>query len=229
MFELIAAAIIASLSMFVPGILLTFALLRKTELQTFEIAALGIAFGLLAPATLTWLESYLIDYINLFSFSLPLFEINALALTIVGAALCYRDGAFADLSKFLKRMMGQHSGEEPQHGRKKTNWWVWAVLATLMLITFLTRMQSIVVAPKFYEFDPYFDMVDSQYILTYGHQLLLDPSAWPIVAAGTNHRIQPIVPYLEAYWYSLVNTLGPALFDFQHFSESSHRGRCTLR
>ena len=46
-----------------------------------------------------------------------------------------------------------------------------------MLLTFLTRMQSIVVAPKFYEFDPYFDMMDSQYILTYGHQLLLDPSS----------------------------------------------------
>ena len=76
-----------------------------------------------------------------------------------------------------------------------------------MLITFYTRLQSIVVAPKFFEFDPYFDMIDAHYILTYGHQLLLDPSAWPVVAAGTNHRIQPIVPYLEAYWYSLVNTL----------------------
>ena len=50
-------------------------------------------------------------------------------------------------------------------------------------------------------------MIDTHYILTYGHQLLLDPSAWPVVAGGTNHRIEPIVPYLEAYWYSLANAI----------------------
>ena len=87
----------------------------------------------------------------------------------------------------------------------KPPWWVWAILLALMLVTFYTRMQSIVIAPKFFEFDPYFDMIDTHYILTYGHQLLLDPSAWPVVAAGTNHRLQPLVPYLEAFWYDLVN------------------------
>ena len=41
-----------------------------------------------------------------------------------------------------------------------------------MMVTFYTRMQSIVIAPKFFEFDPYFDMIDTHYILTYGQQLL---------------------------------------------------------
>jgi hypothetical protein len=49
-------------------------------------------------------------------------------------------------------------------------------------------------------------MIDTSYILTYGQQLLLDPSAWPASPLGTNHRIEPIVPYIEAYWYELSNT-----------------------
>ncbi len=208
MFGLIAAAIIASLSMFVPGMLLAFALLRKTELHTFEIAILGIAFGLIAPAALTWLEAYLMGYVHAFSFSLQLFEANALLLTFIGAAICYKEGALKDLARFLKREESQLIGvPEETHAHKKTRTLVWGILAILMILTFLTRMQSIVTAPKFFEFDPYFDMYDAEYILTYGHQLLLDPSAWPVVAAGTNHRIQPIVPYLEAYWYSLANAL----------------------
>ncbi len=221
MYGLIAAGIIAFLSMFVPGILLAFALLRRTELHSFEIAAIGFTFGLIAPATLTWLESYLVNYIHAFTFSLQLFEANAILLAIIGAALCYRDGIFKDFVKFLKKeeVQVQEAVEgETHHTRKKhVDKMVWIILMALMLITFLTRMQSIVVAPKFYEFDPYFDMIDSQYILTYGHQLLLDPSSWPIVAAGTNHRLQPIVPYLEAYWYSLANVLK---FHYTTFSTS---------
>ncbi len=83
--------------------------------------------------------------------------------------------------------------------------WVWAVLLLLMLITFLTRMQSIGIAPKFFEFDPYYDMISTQYILTYGQQLLYDHAAWPTLTNGTIHRIEPLVPYLEAYWYNIDN------------------------
>jgi hypothetical protein len=209
MYGLIAAGIIAFLSMFVPGILLAFALLRRTELHSFEVIALGFAFGLIAPATLTWLEAYLINYVHAFTFSLQLFEANAVLLTAIGAALCYKDGVFRDFIIFIKEAIEKITSKQtsvtgkPHH----TNKVVWGILMVLMLLTFLTRMQSIVIAPKFYEFDPYFDMIDSEYILTYGHQLLLDPSSWPIIAAGTNHRLQPIVPYLEAYWYSLANAL----------------------
>ncbi len=221
MYGLIAAGIIAFLSLFVPGILLAFALLRKTGLRSFEIAVIGITFGLIAPATLTWLEAYLENYIHLFTFSLPLFEVNALLLTVIGAAICYKDGVFGDFIKFAKKEEAQLqnvAGSEAHHtGKSNTEKIVWGILIVLMLLTFLTRMQSIVIAPKFYEFDPYFDMMDSEYILTYGHQLLLDPSSWPIVAAGTNHRLQPIVPYLEAYWYGLANSLK---FHYTTFSTS---------
>jgi hypothetical protein len=296
MLGFILAAIIAFFSMFIPGLLLALVLLRKTELHIFEIVVIGFIFGLIAPATLTWLEGYLITYIHAFTFSLWLFELNALILTIIGAILCFREGVFNDFSRSLsngiilpkedattagldsvrsrlrkfdsgrqivskhiqeeqdlrakhnseissassltenektqiialhketqeklreeqlkeeRMLLMQHEASRPTENPRtthlpKVSWWVWAVLLVLMLVTFYTRLQSIVVAPKFFEFDPYFDMIDAHYILTYGKQLLLDPSAWPVVAAGTNHRIQPIVPYLEAYWYDLVNAL----------------------
>ncbi len=220
---LVAAILIAFFSMFVPGLLLSFALLRKTELHTFEIIIIGFIFGLIAPATLTWAESYLISYIHAFTFSAALFEINALVLTAIGAVFCYKEGVFKDFAAFLRKLLPSKNGSVPANGAisveraSNAKWWIWAILLALMLITFYTRMQSIVISPTFFEFDPYFDMIDAHYILAYGHQLLLDPSAWPVVAAGTNHRLQPIVPYLEAFWYTLANNLQ---YHHQAFSTS---------
>ncbi len=80
---------------------------------------------------------------------------------------------------------------------------IWFALLAIMILVFASRMLSISNAPTYFEFDPYFDMISTQYILTYGHQLLYDHAAWPSLAAGTFHRIQPLIPYLEGYWYNL--------------------------
>jgi asparagine N-glycosylation enzyme membrane subunit Stt3 len=80
---------------------------------------------------------------------------------------------------------------------------VWIALLAIMIIAFATRMLSIGIAPKYFEFDPYYDMISTQYILTYGFQPLTEHAAWPTLINGTIHRIQPLVPYLEAYWYNL--------------------------
>lgn len=198
-FTTIIAILIAFFTIFIPGMLFALALLRKTELNLFETSVIGFIFGMILPATLTWLEAYLINYINFFSFSLTLFLFNCILLTILGIILCYWQGVFKDFKQdFLTKI----------EGKREPHWWIWALLIVIMLSTFATRMFSIVTAPQYFEFDPYFDMIDTQYILTYGQQLLLDPSAWPVVAAGTNHRIEPLVPYIEAYWYDLSNSLG---------------------
>ncbi len=81
----------------------------------------------------------------------------------------------------------------------------WTLLLLLMLLTFTSRIANIGVAPKFFEFDPYFDMMATQQILTYGYQLFTTHAAWPTLVNGTIQRIQPAVPYLEAYWYQLAN------------------------
>ncbi len=79
----------------------------------------------------------------------------------------------------------------------------WVALIVIMLLVFASRMMSIGQAPRYFEFDPYYDMMSTQFILTYGYQLLYSHSAWPMLANGTIQRIQPIVPYLEAYWYNI--------------------------
>lgn len=203
----IAAIIVAFISLFVPGFLLALALLRKTELHMFEIGVIGFIFGLIGPAVMTWLESYLMNSIHALTFSLPLFEINALVLTIIGLILCLQQGAFKGLlSKEGKP--DHHVSPQGVKYTKKTMTVVWVVLLAIMLVTFVTRIANIYNSPHFFEFDPYFDMIDAKSIVTLGYQFLLDPSAWPTVAIGTNHRVEPIIPYLTAYWYDLANSLG---------------------
>ncbi len=215
---IIETIIVAFLTMFVPGTLLSLALLKNTPLTKFEKLTIGFIFGLIAPATLTWLESYLISYVHAFSFSLGLFEANALVLTLIGLVLCYKYGVLTDIKNFIvEKVSTKKAAPEPAHSGslvKNTPSWVWWLLFFIMVATFASRIANISSAPNFFEFDPYFDMVSTHYILTYGQQLLLDPSAWPTVAAGTNHRMQPLVPYLEAYWYDLANYLGPHLSSF---------------
>ncbi len=109
-----------------------------------------------------------------------------------------------------RRLFEEHEAEEKQligsasQGQKtKDNTIIWLALLVVMILVFATRMLSIGEAPRYFEFDPYYDMMSTQFILTYGYQLLYSHSAWPTLVNGTVQRIQPIVPYLEAYWYNL--------------------------
>ncbi|MGC8652130.1 MAG: hypothetical protein ACP5UH_02675 [Candidatus Micrarchaeia archaeon] len=315
MLGITSAIVIAFLSLFIPGLLFSLALFKDTKLSKFEMVVMGFIFGLIATPTLTWLEGYIDSYIHAFSFSLALFELNAVLLSIVGLLLCYYEGVFtfgfalrrkppmtsepaapskeaqsyrqqlSEIREQLKNvadaqdLIGKHAREEQELEAKQqselsimnltesekaqiavlhskayeelakahaeeerafirnieaerekqayksgrsakqvlvSNWY-WILLLALMLAAFGTRIANIAVSPTYFEFDPYFDMIDAEYIITFGHQLLLDPSAWPVVLNGTNHRIQPLVPYLEAYWYDLANVMK---FHYTTFSTS---------
>lgn len=201
----ILTAIIAFLSIIVPGFFLALALLKKTKLNMFEIAVIGFMFGLIFPPTLTWLEAYLIPYVHAFSFSAGLYEANVVLLTLLGIVLSVQQGALNLLGQGSVKLEVMHTVEEPKQKTGKGMSWVWALLLFLMLFTFATRMMSIGIAPKFFEFDPYFDMQSTEFILSHGYQWLYDHSAWPTAINGTPHRIEPIVPYLEAYWYQIAD------------------------
>ncbi|MCL4372128.1 hypothetical protein M1373_02295 [Candidatus Marsarchaeota archaeon] len=305
--DIILIGIIAFLTLFIPGELFALALLNRTKFGLFEKSVIGFIFGLVATPTAVWIESYFMNYIHFFAFSLALFETNAAVLSLIGIVLCVWQGVFtpSKLGSYVKpsasrrteaateeklvedmkvqakrtlegirselkaydsaraiiekhvqeeklledrhsrelnainlseedkeriarlqhdeheRLMQDHEQEEAILLKKLSTEpeakvvkhtsinWTYVVLALLMIIVFGTRMMSVGITPKFFEFDPYFDMLAAESILTLGYQVYLSPSAWPVVAAGTNMRIQPIVPYLEAYWYDLANTLGP--------------------
>ena len=288
------------ISIFLPGIFLSLALLRKTKMPMFEIVVIGFIFGLIFPPGMTWAEAYLIPYMHFFSYSSSLYNANIVALTIIGIILCFQQGAFAGIvpsADMFKRRSRQdvakveestisdlrknynarirdirrelaalridvsivrkHQNEEESlqrkgelelqaisdsaeksriaelhaererrlveiHEREEAELLnaaranaapkkssgnmtlVWGILLALMLFSFATRIINISSAPTFFEFDPYYDMQATQYILTYGQQLLYDHSAWPTLVSGTIHRLEPLVPYMEAYWYNLV-------------------------
>jgi len=282
--ELILTALIAFASIMVPGFFLALALLKKTKLNMFEISVIGFIFGLVFPPTLTWFESYFINYIHFFSFSAELYIANVVFLTIAGIALSVWQGVIdlsflrgmtsreikstmekdyrgrllelrntismlnSDLTLVKKhereeedlarshaeeakkiagmapeemaRILAMHLGEEKrlmeEHEREermliagtgekkefKVNP-IYLALIFLMVFAFATRMMSIGIVPSFFQFDSYFDMQSTEFILTHGYQWLNDHSAWPTAANGTAHRIEPIVPYLEAYWYEI--------------------------
>jgi asparagine N-glycosylation enzyme membrane subunit Stt3 len=286
--SLAATVLIAFVSILVPGFFLALALLKKTKLNLFEITVIGFIFGLIFPPTLTWLESYLMNYIHAFSFSAGLYGANVVVLTLLGVALSFQQGAISlDIFKrktgpqvsaqmhkdyreritelrstiaSLKldlRLIKEHEREEADLARKHESEihsltgagpeerakileihgaeerrlieshereerlllqggdrakkekgvtsWIWLALLALMLLSFATRMLSLAATPTFFEFDPYFDMQSAEFLLIHGYQWLYDHSAWPTAINGTAHRIEPLVPYLEAYWYQISN------------------------
>ncbi|MEM4064613.1 MAG: hypothetical protein QW582_00140 [Candidatus Micrarchaeaceae archaeon] len=287
--DILLVAIIAFLTLFIPGILVALALLKGTKLHPFEIFMLGGLFGMILPATLTWMESYLIPYSPFFSFSLSLFEINALVISIVALAIGYKEKAFdgiiytikywfgngspkhsaalsreqlaenAEVRKLIemhvreeaalrseqekelaalenlpeekakliaiqeeklnmrinayleeeRRLYARLSGEKGAISKPKN--WVWYLLFAIMVMTFLTRMLSFGITPNFFEFDPYFDMLNAQRLLVFGFQPQYSHSAWPVLANGSVMRVEPMMIYLYAYLYSIANV-------FTHYS-----------
>jgi asparagine N-glycosylation enzyme membrane subunit Stt3 len=296
---LIEALLIGIISVIVPGFLLALALLHKTKMNKVFIFMIGIAFGLIFPPVMIWLESYLIPISPIFAFSAGLYDANVVILTIIGFVLSVREGAIdlpalqsmlgvartakhkhsttvkeeiaqdyksrlqnlreraATNSAILKvikahekdeeylfhrhseelaslkdigpeerknieerhakeerRLYEEHETEEmeligeKQKGSEKSAAmnYVYLGLVIFMLITFLTRIANIAVSPTYFEFDPYYDMISTEYILVHGYQLLYDNAAWPGHLNVSIHRIQPLIPYLEAYWYSISNT-----------------------
>ncbi|MEM3216026.1 MAG: hypothetical protein QXS17_03870 [Candidatus Micrarchaeaceae archaeon] len=281
--SILAAYLIAILAIIAPGFALAYALLGKTKLHLFEILVIGFVFGLIFPPTLTWFESYFMNYIHAFTFSAGLFEANAFVLTLIGVGLIWYQGLLKlpkrkselakeererlhDIKEVRQRiqelgldmkLIRQHEAEEqqlaerhakemetlaqagpeerdrirqlheqeekklleeheheermllmpekPEKEKVKNMKLVWLALGLLMLIAFTSRIANIGNAPTYFEFDPYFDMLSSKSILTFGYQYLHDFAAWPTLTSGAAHRMEPLIPYLEAFWYSIAN------------------------
>jgi asparagine N-glycosylation enzyme membrane subunit Stt3 len=210
----VLAAIVILLSIIFPGFFLSMALLKKTKLNMFEIIVIGFIFGMIFPPTMTWLEGYFINYIHSFAFSAGLYEANVIILTIIGIALCFAQGIFSSENVTrLQNVLGSltnidNIGAGLKEKKKKYSALIWSLLLLFMVVAFLTRIASIGIAPHFFEFDPYFDMLSTESILVHGYQVFHDHSAWPTLIAGAPHRIEPLMPYIEAFWYSVAESAG---------------------
>ncbi len=229
--SLLLVIIEAFFSIVVPGVLLSLALLKKTKLPMFEIVVIGFILGLIFPPVMVWLYNINVVLLTILCiilcFQQKVFTKNQIKKLLGPESsesearqkyIASSKESIALLRNELSEigigleLTKKHEAEEKEllkvHKEKKEAGMpiVWTILLLLMALSFVTRIVNIGVAPNYFEFDPYYDMISAQYILTYGYQLLYDHSAWPTLANGTIHRIQPIVPYLEAYWYDLANT-----------------------
>jgi hypothetical protein len=191
------------LGFFVPGAILSLALLKKKELPLFDKAAVGFGLGLFFPA--------------LFAFILFLLGIG---FSYEVAVLCVALFYLAAIALFIKEKAWEGLSIPADYNALLPS----AALALVMLLAFWIRVGSY--GPVFMELDPYYYIQHTALILSDGGAPLQEDYAW-YVGDGhrpswyldkvsdpdypVSHRSAPAKAYLEAITYSLYN--GSTEFD----------------
>jgi len=182
------ALILGFLITIVSGFPFTYALLRR-RISRFEIGVYSFILGLGIPSTLSFFESYFINFSPIFYFSLPLALFNYLLFFLIGLAfLFFEKVKIEEIKEFFKIQLDQKI--------------LFPTLAIfILLVIFYQNFAGISIAPKYYEFDPYFYMFTTQYLFAYGFIPKQDISAWP--GQVTSHATTPLLPYLTGFWTEL--------------------------
>lgn len=163
---------------FVPGMLLSLGLLKRKELPLFDKACVGLGLGIVVPALIAFLLSFLGI---MFSHTTAL--ISIFIFYAIGIAAFVKEKAWEQLAlpKDPKLMITS------------------AALALLLLLSFWIRMQTY--SPVFMELDPYYYMFITHLIVVHGEVPLTDQTAW--YPLEVSHRGSILKPYAEAIQYSL--------------------------
>ena len=170
----------------VPGFLLAMPLLKNSRLSLYEKVVIGFILGLVLPAFLLFL-------LGIVGIGYSFFLAIACSIIIAAAGLAWglKEGAFAELPKFEINL-------DSHKDQKKLL--IWGGLTLLMIWAFWARVQSL--TPIFYEFDPYYYMYGSMYLLRDGVIPLNDVTAW--YPQGGTHRLGgSMTNYLAVQWYSI--------------------------
>ncbi len=192
-FSLAYALAVIFLSSFLPGALLSLALLKKSDFSLLEKILAGFALGWIVQAFIPFFE-FLVLGIN-FSYSLALLNTGifyALSISLFIILKAYEDEElrFPDPNEILK---------EP------AKYMIPAFVLLIFFLNFFVRIQSL--SPIYQELDPYYYIYGAQQIATLGYNPLDDKTAWyPTVKV--DHRWAPLKTYLEASWYVLYSQGG---------------------
>lgn len=182
-FSLAYALALIFVSAFLPGAILSFGILRKSDFSFIEKLISGFAFGWILQGFLPFAEFLLLGI--KFSYSLAL--ANTAILYLIALAVFFWKKAHEDFSFKL-----------PDFDAGKLI--IPAALVLIFILNFWVRVQSL--SPIYQELDPYYYLYVSQQIVTQGFNPLGDMTAWyPI--AQVSHRAAPINFYSLATWYSL--------------------------
>ncbi|MGC9114327.1 MAG: STT3 domain-containing protein, partial [Candidatus Micrarchaeia archaeon] len=191
----IIAALIVALLVAVPGILLSFALLRKTDFGRFEKTGIGIVIGMLAAPTLAFLEFTLIGL----KLSLLLVLVNYLVVLAAALALMWKQKQLASIPAAFKHAFKSRSWA----GWAKENW-AQIVLFVLVVTSFYVRIGSW--NTDFFEFDPYYYTFMSEQIVRFGATPLVGEFAY---YPGFEHemRLHPLIAYDSASEYHIYSAV----------------------
>ncbi len=199
-------AIIAAYSLLL-GFPLAYWLLRKNqELGLLDKTAIGFIAGLALPPILLFL----------LSFAMPVGPVSIAAVSLVllaaGIGLFLKDNCLASLRAEIGESLAglgalklglKNLGEIANSPALGTI--VSLAVFALILITFLTRFQTY--SPIFSEIDPYYYIYSAQMLVTDGSIPVHDATAWYPFTEMSSHRVRPLVPHLEAIWYSLYTSV----------------------
>ncbi|MEM3399970.1 MAG: hypothetical protein QXP42_03995 [Candidatus Micrarchaeia archaeon] len=167
-------------SILVPGFLIALPLLRRTGRSLPEIVGWGLALGLIIPPLLAFLEYFFFGI----KYSYELVIVNIAITCIFGILFSIYE--FGRKGLAIKKWGIRDAA-------------VWVILAIIVFSAFWVGSQS--AGPDFYEFDPYYYDMVTQEILTLGEVPVHDD--WAYYPHPDSHRNQPLLHYLEAYWYSI--------------------------
>lgn len=184
------SAIVALVSVAVPGILILLPFAKRAGMPFPLAAGFGVAVGMVLVPLMGFAES-LVGIT--FSFSTAL--LNIAIISVAGAALCIKEKAFPEIKPV-----------EDKRAFFLSNWH-WPALLIIILLAFWLR--SLSNQPYIYEFDPYFYLRTTQFIVQEGAIPASDDLAW--YPNLYTHRERPLTHYLTAGWYLLANPGG--IFD----------------
>ncbi len=175
-------------SSFVPGAVLSFALLRKNEFSFLEKLLIGFALGFILLPLIPFLL-YFIAGVN-FSYEIALLSIAL--LYVVAIAFFVKNKAYEGL-----KMPESLNLNEVITSKKFI---ISLVLVLIIVSSYMVRIGSY--GPIFQELDPYYYTYPAQQLLVDGYNMFDDQTSW-YPELEVNHRIIPAISYLEATWFSL--------------------------
>lgn len=196
----IIASLVLVLLVAVPGILLSFALLKRTDFGRFEKVGIGIVLGLFVAPTLAFLEFVLIGL----KLNVGLAFANYLIVLIVALALLWRQGQIAGLLAAPKHAVRKRESKAWLKGH-----WAHIILLAVILSGFYVRIGSW--NTSFFEFDPYYYTFMSEQIVRFGATPLVGEFAY---YPGFEHemRLSPLIAYTSASEYNVFSSLALSSF-----------------
>ncbi|MFH0971156.1 MAG: STT3 domain-containing protein, partial [Candidatus Micrarchaeota archaeon] len=204
MFLELLAVLTIIIVMALPGILLSFALLRGVRLNFADKSIIGLILGITVNSMLSFLELLFLGI--KFSSAAPI--INGLIIIAFSLAVMFLQGQirinFSNIGKYASGEFYRKKIEE-----KPISVGVYLFLIILMLAAFYARFAT-AASPQFFEFDPYYyDKVTEKLVLTGDMPLQSDDAYYP---RFRSYRELPMIHFMTGSWYSLYRDITSAQY-----------------